>query len=154
MVHGPSLPERPTIVPGGAKGFVSGDCRRAVLFPRPTVFADRDDRRGLTIDDGGVDAPRVIGAICGHGSDLFALGELVEQFRQDRTVTIAVRGELDRADVGCGGVHGQMHLAPLTTALNTVLSRLPLSIAEKLDAGAVHQQDQGAIGAPIRNLNG
>ena len=35
-----------------------------------------------------------------------------------------------------------------------MLARLPLSIAEKLDAGAVNQQVQGAIGAPIRDLNG
>ena len=115
MVSGPSLPERPAIVPGGAKGFVSGDCRRAVLFPRPTVFADRDDRRGLTVDDGGMAAARIIRAIGDHGADLFALGDLVEQFRQDRTVTIAAGSEFYSADVRRGGIHGQMHLAPLTT---------------------------------------
>lgn len=99
MVSGPPLPERPAIVPGGAKGFVSGDCRRTAIFPRPPVFADRDDRRGLTVDDGGVATACVIRPIGGHGADLFALGDLVEQFRQDRTVTIAAGSEFHGADV-------------------------------------------------------
>jgi hypothetical protein len=65
-------------VPGGAQGFVSGDCGRAVLFPGSTVLADRDDRGGLAVDDGGVAAAGVIGAIGGHRADLFTLGDLVE----------------------------------------------------------------------------
>lgn len=47
-----------------------------------------------------------------------------------------------------------MHLAPFTTAPNTVLERLPLTIAEKLGANTVNQQVQGAVGAPIRELDG
>jgi len=76
-----------------------------------------------------VAAARVIRAIGGYGADLFALVDLVEQFRLGRTVTIAAGSEFHGADVRRGGIHGQMHLAPLTTALNTVLVRLPLSIA-------------------------
>ncbi len=53
-----------------------------------------------------------------------------------------------------GRVHRQMHLAPLAAALDTVLSGLPFAIAEELDPGAVHQQVQGAISAPIRDLDG
>lgn len=41
---------------------------------------------------------------------------------------------------GAGGLHGQMHLAPLTTALNTMLAGLPFAIAQKLDSGAVNEQ--------------
>lgn len=104
-------------------------------LPRPTVFADRDDRRGLTVDDGGVAGARVIRAIGGHGADHFALGDLVEQFGQELAVTIAAGSKFRGADVRRGGIRGQMHLAPLTTALNTVLARLPLSIAEEIDAG-------------------
>jgi len=52
VISGPALPERPAMVPGGAQGIVSGDCGRAILFPRPPVPADRDDRCGLAVDDG------------------------------------------------------------------------------------------------------
>lgn len=51
MVSGPAFPERPAV---GARG--AGDRGRAVLFPRPAVLADRYDRRGLAVDDGGVAA--------------------------------------------------------------------------------------------------
>ena len=37
----------------------------------------------------------VISAISGHRADLFALGNLTEQFGQDRTVAIAAGGEFD-----------------------------------------------------------
>lgn len=50
-------------------------------------------------------------------------------------------------------IHGQMDLTPLATALNAVLARLPLTIASELDPGAVYQQVQRAIGAPIRDLD-
>ena len=89
MASGPALPERPTEVASRGQGFVSADCGRAVLFPRPIVFADRDDRRSLAVDDGVKAAASVIGAIGGHCVDLFTLGDLIEQFWQDRDVTIA-----------------------------------------------------------------
>lgn len=82
MVSRPALPECPAIVPGGAQGFVSGVCGGAVRFPGSTVLADRNDRGGLAVDDGGVAAAGVIGTIGGHGADVFVLGDLVEQFRQ------------------------------------------------------------------------
>lgn len=57
--------------------------------PVLTVPADRDDHGGLAVDDGGVAAAGVIGAIGGHGADLFVLGDLVEQLWQDRAVAVA-----------------------------------------------------------------
>ena len=63
VVSGPAFPERPAVVPGGAQGFVSGDRGLAVLFPRPPVLSDRDYRSGLQVDDGGMAAAGVIGAI-------------------------------------------------------------------------------------------
>jgi hypothetical protein len=47
-----------------------------------------------------------------------------------------------------------MHLAPLASALKTVLAGLPFTITKELYPGAVHQQVQGAIGAAIRDLDG
>jgi len=63
MISGPTLPERPAVVPGGAQGFVAGAGCRTVLFPWAPVLADRDDRGGLAVDDGGVASARVIGAV-------------------------------------------------------------------------------------------
>ena len=166
VVSRPSLPECPAVVPGGAEGFVSGDCGRAVIFPRPPVLADRDDWSGLPVDDGRVATAGVIGPISGHGADLFVVGYLVEQLRQNGTVAIAAGGKFHRPDVRRGSVHGQMDLAPRAlsaigprtmasaSALNAMLSGLPFAIAEELDPGAVHQQVQGAIGAAVGDLDG
>lgn len=99
VISGPSLPERPAIVPGGAQGLVSSDCRRAVLFPRPPILADRDDRGGLTVDNGGVAAAGVIGTVRRHSADLLTFRDLVEQLRQDRAVTITAGGEFHGADI-------------------------------------------------------
>jgi|TARA_B110000003_G_scaffold262748_1_gene285713 hypothetical protein len=40
----------------------------------------------------------------------------------------------------------------LASPLHGVLARLPLAIAQKLDARAVNEQVQRAIGAPIGDL--
>ena len=106
------------------------------------------------VEDGGVASARVIGAVRGHCADLFALGDLVKQLWQDRTVAVAAGGEFHGADVRRGRVHGQMYLAPLAASLNTVLAGLPFTIAQELDASAVNQQVQWAVGAPIRDLDG
>jgi hypothetical protein len=50
VVSGPAFPEGSAIVPGGAQGFVAGDCCRAVLFPTPSVLPDQVDRSGLPVD--------------------------------------------------------------------------------------------------------
>ena len=92
------------------------------------------ERDGLPVDDGGVAAAGVRGAIGGHSADLFAFGDLVRQFRQDRTVAIAAGRELHRPNVRGCGIHGQMDLAPLASALNAMLARLPVTIAKELDA--------------------
>ena len=112
MVSGPSLPERPAMVPGGTQGFVFGHCGRAILYPRASVPADRYDRNGLTVDDCGVAAAGVMGTVGGHRSDVRALGDLVQQVRQDRTVAVAAGSEFHCPNVGGGRVHGQMELAP------------------------------------------
>jgi len=43
-----------------------------------------------------------------------------------------------------------MHLAPLAATLDAVLEGLPFSIAQELDAGAVHEQ----VERPIRTAIG
>jgi hypothetical protein len=67
MVAGPSLTERPSIAQGCANGFVSGLGYQAIILPRPSVLADRDDRSGRRVADGGVAAAGVSGAlVVGH----------------------------------------------------------------------------------------
>lgn len=138
----------------GAEGFVSSYCGRAVRFLGSTVIADRNDSGGLAVHDGGVEAALVIGSVGGHGADVFVLSDLVQHFRQDRILAISAGGELHRKDVRGDGVHGQMYLAPLTSALNAIVSGLPLTIAQELDPGTVHRRVQQPIGAPVGNLDG
>gem|GEM_PF-1515539 len=153
VVSAPPLPECPTIVTRGSQVFVARLGSRAVLFPSPTVPSDRDYCRAAACDDGALTAPRVVGAVRGDGGDLFVLGDLIHQVRQDGTVAFPAGGELDGADVGGGGVHGKMDLAPLASPLNAMIAGLPLAIAEELDTGAVHQQVQWPASTAIRDLH-
>ncbi len=41
---------------GGTRGFGPCPCRRAILFSVSAVLADRNDRVGVTVDDGGMAA--------------------------------------------------------------------------------------------------
>lgn len=108
-------------------------------FPSPTVASDRYDCKAAARDDGTVAAAGIVGAICGHGTNVLVRRDLAKQDRRDGAVTFPARCELDRADVRCGSVHRQMHLVPLETTLNAMLAGLPFAVAEKLGSGAVHQ---------------
>ena len=98
--------------------------------------------------------PCVVGTIGRHGADVFVHGDLLQQVWQNWAVAISAGCKLHRPDVGGGGIHRQMDLAPLTAALNTVLAGLPLTVTEELDPGAVHEKIERPVGAPIRDLNG
>lgn len=74
------------------RGVGSGDCSRAVPFPWPPVRAERNDPRGLAVDDGrmaaaAVAAAGVTGAISGHGPDRLALRDLGKPRWQHGAVT-------------------------------------------------------------------
>ena len=153
VVPGQTLPERAAVVACGAEGFIAGLGGWAILLPRSTILADRDDCGATARDDGAVAASCIVGAICGHGADGFVVWDLVQQAWQDGAVAFPAGGELNRADVGCGGVHGQMDLAPSASSLDTMLAGLPLAVAEELDAGAIHQQVQRPVGTAIRDLH-
>ncbi len=79
---------------------------------------------------------------------------MAQQVRQDRAVAFPAGGELHRADVGGGGVYGQMDLAPLAVPLNPMLARLPLAVAQELDPGAVHQQVQRPLLLIVTSVTG
>lgn len=46
-----------------------------------------------------------------------------------------------------------MDVAPLATTSNAMLASVPFAIAEKRDAGAVHEQVERAVGTAIRDLD-
>lgn len=77
VVSRPALLESPPIVSGGAQGFVAHACRRTVFLPRPTILADRNDQDSVAREDHAAAPVRVIGAIGGHGADLFVCANLV-----------------------------------------------------------------------------
>lgn len=137
----------------GPQVFVSGDRGWAVFLPQPTILADRDGWDRAAREDHAVAPAPVVGPIGGHVADLFVLGDLVQQIWKDGAVAFSAGGELDRTDVGGGGIHGQMDLAPLAAALHAVLAGLSLAIAEKLDPCAVREQVQRPAGTAIRNLH-
>lgn len=94
LVSDPSFPEGPAVVVRDPAGFVAGDCGGAALLPRTPVLVDRDNRDAVAVNDGGMAAAGVIGAVGAH----CAYGDLVEQRRQDRAVTLTAGREF----------HGQM----------------------------------------------
>ncbi len=96
----------------------------------------------------------VEGAIASDGADLLALRDLAEKVRQNRAVSLAAGSELHRPDVAGRSVHRQMDLAVLASAVGAVLPGQPFSVAEKLDAGAVHQEVQRARSPARRELDG
>lgn len=153
VVSRPPFPERPAVVTCGAQGFVACSGGWAILLPRSAILSDRNNRRAAARDDGAVAAAGVVGAVRGNGAGVFVVRDLAQQVRQDGAIAFPARGELDRADVGGGRIHRQMHLAPLASSLHTMIPGLPLAIAEELDAGAVHQQVQRPASTAIGDLH-
>ncbi len=92
----------------------------------------------------------VIGAVRRHSADGFVVRDLAKEVRQDRAIAFPTGRKLDRADIGCGGVHGKMDLVPFAPSLNTMLPGLPFSVAKELDTRAIHQQVQPSVGTAIR----
>lgn len=60
VVSGPPLPERPAVVARGAQGFVACLGGRAILLPRSTILAGRDDRGTAARANGAVAAAGVV----------------------------------------------------------------------------------------------
>ena len=143
-----------SIVPSATQRFFAGDCGRAVFFPGPAVLADRDVWSRLAVDDGSVTAVRVMRPVGGDRADAFAFRDLTEQLLQNRAVVVVTGGKLHGADVRSGCVHCKMELARLALPLNTMLANLPLAISKELNAGAVHEQLQRAIGTSVADQNG
>jgi len=93
---------------------------------------------------------RTVSADAGHG---FVLRYLSQQMRQHGGIPHTVVGHLDGPYLQGLGINAQMHLAPLPAVLGTVLLALPLPLAQKFDAGAIHQQLQCRGTGSVGQLN-
>lgn len=154
MVAVLSFPTSAAFFANLAEDCISSNSGRAIFTPEPPVLSDRDDGFGLSVEYGGVAPAGIVGPVRRDGTDLLAIRDLVAQGGQRRAVALPTGGELHRPDVGCGCIHGQMDLAPLTSARGAVLSGVPFTIAEELDPRTVHQQVQRAVSPAIGDLDG
>jgi hypothetical protein len=109
------------------EGCRCGHGPQGSLPPEATVLAERYDGGAAAIQDCGMAAPGVKGAVAGHGADLFIRRDLIQQVRQYRAVPLTARGELHRPDVTGACIHRQMNLAVLAPAMRAVLARQPFS---------------------------
>lgn len=122
LIAGSSLPEASTKVTRGPKDVVPGYGCRSVLLLGSFVLADRNERRGLALDDRGIPTSRFVCAVHGQGADRLFLGDLLEQFRQKRAVAGTIGCELFGADIGGSRFHGQLDLPTLVAALRSMLA--------------------------------
>lgn len=86
-------------------------------------------------------ASRVTGTIGDHGADVFVFRDLYGNIWLSLS-RLGVNSTARMSDVPVPTTHGQMGLAPLASALNTVLVRLPFAVTLELDSGAAHEQIQ------------
>ncbi len=109
---------------------------------------------GAPPDDSRVATARVRGAIRGDGGDLFALGNMRRQLRQQRAyVSLGARGEVDGPDVPGLPGHGDRGLAPLPPAGGIMFAGLRFAIATDAHPRVVEQQVQGRPRALRRDLH-
>jgi hypothetical protein len=95
----------------------------------------------------------VEGAIGGDAADLLIGRDLVEKFGQHGRVTYVAGGELGSPDFQCFLVDPDVDLAPDPTFGPAVLSRVPLTFALDLDAGAVDQEMERPRRAAIGDVD-
>lgn len=96
------------------------------------------------LESDGVATAGVLCPVRRDGADLLVVWDLARQVRQGRAIAFPAGGDLNRPDVGCGRVLGQMDRAPLEPPRRPMFTRVPFPIAEEFDPGAVHHQVEGA----------
>ena len=154
VIATPILPRRPAGIFRCPEGFVSCDRSKVVRLPWFSVLARWDDGSGATIRNGIMTLARVIGAVCGDAAYLLFGWDLIEQFRQHEGVANTTAGELDGTDLQRLLIDPEVDLSPDPPFGTAVLAGIPLPFALDLDAGAVDQQMQRALGAAIGGVHG
>lgn len=141
------------------KGF---DTRGSPLPGRihPTAVCDRDANGCVAVHDGAAVGnsvmafAHIVGTVGGAAADLLICWDLAEQVGQDRRVTDVVPYGFDGPHLQCLFVNSEVGLAPDAPFGTAMLAGVPLDFTFDLDAGAVDQQVQWAVGATIRNVDG
>ena len=154
VVSAPSSPERAAEVFRRSQGLVARDraCRDGL--PRLCILAGRDDCGGPAIGDGVMAFSGVVGAICGDTGDVLIGGDLGQQFGQHGGIPDVAAGDLDRPDLQRLFVDPEMDLAPDAAFCPAVLTRVPLTFPFDLDPGAVDQEMQRTLRAPVWDVHG
>ena len=93
----------------------------------------------------------VVGAICGDDGNVLIGGDLGQQFGQHGGIPDVAAGDLDRPDLQRLFVDPEMDLAPDAAFCPAVLARVPLTFPFDLDPGAVDQEMQRTLRAPMRD---
>ncbi len=109
---------------------------------------------GAAVSNGVVALTGVVGTVGGDAGDLLVRRDLAEQIGQHRCIADVAPSDLDSPDLQCFLVDPEMDLAPDAPFGAAMLARVPLAFALDLDPGAVDQQVQRALGAPIRDVHG
>ena len=134
MIAGPALPDGSAEALGRAKDLVAGFGSGAILPPSPPILADGDDRGAAALQDRGVAAARVERAVSGHGADRLIGRDLVQEIRQNGTVTLVAGGSYTSYNV--------CYTKLLRTARSLVVIKLsnPLKMSLSPETGAVPPQ--------------
>lgn len=130
--HRPNAPQ--VLVTGQSLQFA------VAMRPNPRPTGRRDGGTGLAPCNGLVARALVVAAIGRYLAD--GLLDLFQQAGQYLPVTGAVGRRRCRLDVARTLVHRQMDLAPDPALGGSVLTRLPLAVAEDLPARAIYDQMQ------------
>ena len=93
----------------------------------------------------------VVGAICCDTGNVLIGGDLGQQFGQHGGIPDVAAGDLDRPDLQRLFVDPEMDLAPDAAFCPAVLARVPLTFPFDLDPGAVDQEMQRTLRAPMRD---
>ena len=78
---------------------------------------------------------------------------MTQKLRKHGRITHAVVGHLNGPNLQCLGVNAQVHRAPLTPIVSSMLLAFPFAFAQELDAGAVHQQLQRRFARLVAELD-
>lgn len=113
MITAPLLPDGAVKPFDCAKRFIAGLHSWAILLPRSTVAADRDDRISTACRDRGMALLGVVCAASTNPADLRVLWNLRQQFGPCWRIANRVCSDFDSPDIQRFRVDPDMHLAPL-----------------------------------------
>lgn len=106
------------------------------------------------LGDGVIAFASVVGTVCREPADLFTLGDLVEQVRQNRSIGHVASRNLDGAKLQCLLVDPEMGLMPDRPLWAAMFARVPFAHTLDLDPCTADKKAQRPLGAAIGNVHG